>query len=340
MIPVSTITCQDQDQLEPSWQSILQNAVNDPAELCRRLALSPIDQEAIEAACQLFPLRVPKPYLARMEVGNARDPLLLQVLPQAAELQEHPGFVGDPLNERAHNPVPGLMHKYGSRVLLITTSLCAVHCRYCFRREFPYDDNRNSRQDWQQALDYIRAHPELNEVILSGGDPLSLPDRQLSWLAGRIAEMPHIRRLRIHTRLPIVIPQRITKDCLEWLTGTRLQTVMVLHCNHPNEVDPSVTGAIKCLCQAGITVLNQSVLLAGINDCVPVLAELSEKLFSAGCLPYYLHTLDHVRGSHHFAVQDSKAILIHRELQGQLPGFLVPRLVREVAGHHSKSWLA
>lgn len=340
MIPVSTIACQDQDWPGPSWQSILQDAVSDPAELCERLSLPPTEQAAIKAACKLFPLRVPAPYLARMEPGNAHDPLLLQVLPQAAELQERVGFVSDPLDERAHNPVPGLVHKYSSRVLLITTSLCAVHCRYCFRREFPYDDNRNSRQDWRRALDYIHAHPELNEVILSGGDPLSLPDRQLAWLAAQIAEVPHVRRLRIHTRLPIVIPQRITKDCLEWLTDTRLQAVMVLHCNHPNEVDTAVTVAIGQLCQAGITVLNQSVLLAGINDQASILAELSEKLFAAGCLPYYLHALDHVRGSHHFAVQDSKAIQIHRELQGQLPGFLVPRLVREDAGHHSKSWLA
>lgn len=340
MIPVSTIACQDHGQTEPSWQSVLQDAVSDPAELCRRLALAPVDQEAIKAACQLFPLRVPAPYLARMEPGNPRDPLLLQVLPQATELQESPGFVSDPLHEREHNPVPGLVHKYGSRVLLITTSLCAVHCRYCFRREFPYDDNRNSRLDWQQALDYIHAHPGLNEVILSGGDPLSLPDRQLAWLAGQIAGIPHVRRLRVHTRLPVVVPQRITKDCLEWLTGTRLQTIVVLHCNHPNEIDTAVANAISRLRQAGVTILNQSVLLAGINNQASILAELSEKLFSAGCLPYYLHALDQVRGSHHFAMPDSEAIRIHCELQGQLPGFLVPRLVRENAGYHSKSWLA
>jgi EF-P beta-lysylation protein EpmB len=339
MIPVSTSACQDQRQTEPGWQSILQHAVSDPMELCRRLALPLADQEAITAACQLFPLRVPEPYLARIEMGNASDPLLLQVLPQAMELQEHAGFISDPLDEQAHNPVPGLVHKYASRVLLITTSLCAVHCRYCFRREFPYDDNRNSRLDWQQALDYVRTHQELNEVILSGGDPLSLPDRQLGWLMEQIAAIPHIRRLRIHSRLPVVIPQRITKECLAWLTGSRLQTIMVLHCNHPNEIDLAVSNAIKQLCKAGITVLNQSVLLAGINDHAPTLASLSERLFAAGALPYYLHALDRVRGSHHFAVQDGRGIQIHHELQALLPGFLVPRLVREEAGHHSKSWL-
>lgn len=340
MIPVSTIACQDQSQTESSWQAILQQTITDPAELCRRLALAQTDQEAILDACRLFPLRVPEPYLARMERGNARDPLLLQVLPQIAELQEQAGFVSDPLDERMHNPVPGLVHKYASRVLLITTSLCAVHCRYCFRREFPYDDNRNSRLDWQHALDYIRTHTELNEVILSGGDPLSLPDRQLLWLTEQIAAIPHIRRLRIHTRLPVVIPQRITRDCLAWLTSTRLQTVVVLHCNHPNEIDHAVIEAIKQLRQAGITVLNQSVLLAGINSNAATLATLSEHLFSAGCLPYYLHALDPIHGSQHFDVPDSEAIKIHRELQAQLPGFLVPRLVREKAGQYSKSWLA
>jgi EF-P beta-lysylation protein EpmB len=340
MIPVSTIACQAQSQDESSWQSMLQNAITDPAELCRRLSLPFEDQQAIVAACQIFPLRVPEPYLARMEVSNANDPLLLQVIPQMAELQEQIGFVSDPLDERAHNPVPGLIHKYASRVLLITTSLCAIHCRYCFRREFPYNDNRNSRLDWQQALDYIREHSELNEVILSGGDPLSLPDRQLVWLTEQIAAIPHIARLRIHSRLPVVIPQRITKDCLEWLTSTRLQTIMVLHCNHPNEIDSAVTNAIKLLCSAGVTTLNQSVMLAGINNYAPTLAELSERLFAAGCLPYYLHVLDHIRGGHHFSVHDNESIRIHRELQGLLPGFLVPRLVREDAGRHSKSWLA
>jgi EF-P beta-lysylation protein EpmB len=225
-------------------------------------------------------------------------------------------------------------------VLFITTNLCAIHCRYCFRREFPYENNRNNRQDWQQALDYVRLHAELDEVILSGGDPMSLPDRQLAWLTSQIAGIPHIKRLRIHTRLPVVIPQRISKECLGWLTDTRLQTVVVLHSNHPNEIDLAVVEAIRELRRAGITVLNQSVLLRGINDEATTLAALSERLFDAGCLPYYLHALDPVRGSHCFAVADSQAIALHRALQGMLPGFLVPRLVREVAGQSSKTWLA
>jgi EF-P beta-lysylation protein EpmB len=339
MIPVSSIACQGLLATEPSWQSVLQNAITDPAQLCQLLELPLTDQQAIIAACQSFPMRVPEPYLRRIERGNPRDPLLLQVLPQNRELQEWPAFVSDPLDEREHNPVAGLVHKYRSRVLLITSSLCAVHCRYCFRREFPYDDNRNSRLEWQPALEYIRSHTELNEVILSGGDPLSLPDRQLAWLIGEIAAIPHILRLRIHTRLPVVIPQRVTNACVEWLTATRLQTVIVIHSNHPNEIDGHVSAAIQKLHTSGITVLNQSVLLAGINDDANTLNNLSEVLFAAGCLPYYLHALDKVRGSHHFAVADSVARDIHRQMQATLPGFLVPRLVREESGKPSKSWL-
>ena len=332
MIPVSHAACQD-------WQSLLRDAISDPTALCQRLSLPAESASVIAQACATFPLRVPEPYLQRMQLGDPTDPLLLQVLPQAAELLEQPDFTSDPLDERQHNPVPGLVHKYRSRVLLISTSMCAVHCRYCFRREFPYQDNRNSRLEWQQALHYIRQHTELNEVILSGGDPLSLPDKQLAWLTEHIAAIPHITRLRIHTRLPVVIPQRLTDSLLHTLSNSRLQTVMVLHCNHLNEVDTAVADAIGRLRRAGITVLNQSALLANINDNADTLADLSERLFAAGCLPYYLHVLDKVNGSHHFALDDQRAVAIHRELQALLPGFLVPRLVRENAGEPSKSWL-
>lgn len=340
MIPVSPTACQELITSPPSWQTILQDAITDPHELCRRLSMSIADEAAIVDACASFPLKVPETYLSRIKPGDTRDPLLLQVLPQASELQEWPDFVGDPLNELHYNPVPGLVHKYASRALLVTTSLCAIHCRYCFRREFPYESNRNSRQDWQQALDYIRQHTELNEIILSGGDPLSLPDRQLAWLTEQIATIPHIKRLRLHTRLPIVIPQRITPSCIDWLTQSHLQQVVVLHSNHPDEIDDSVAQAIQRLRQAGITVLNQSVLLAEINDDPEVLARLSERLFDAGCLPYYLHTLDPVRGSHHFAMPDRRAIQIHQQLQARLPGFLVPKLVREIPGRDAKTLLA
>ncbi len=341
MIPVSDAACQVQTTHEhdDDWQFILRTAISDPAVLCQRLSLSVDQSEAILQACRDFPLRVPEPYLQRIESRNPQDPLLLQVLPQSAELLEQPGYSGDPLDEQAHNPVPGLIHKYASRVLLISTSLCAVHCRYCFRREFPYQDNRNSRLDWQQALNYIRQHTELNEVILSGGDPLTLPNKQLAWLTEQIASIPHITRLRLHTRLPIVIPQRITPALLHTLTSSRLQSIVVLHSNHPNEIDAAVAHAIQALQSSAITTLNQSVLLAGINDNAATLAALSERLFAAGCLPYYLHALDKVKGSQHFAVHDTTASEIHRQLQALLPGFLVPRLVRENAGQPSKSWL-
>ncbi len=341
MIPVSDAACQVQTTHEhdDDWQSLLRSAISDPAVLCQRLSLSVDQSDAIFQACRDFPLRVPEPYLQRIESSNPTDPLLLQVLPQSAELLEQPGYSGDPLDEQAHNPVPGLIHKYASRVLLISTSLCAVHCRYCFRREFPYQDNRNSRLDWQQALTYIRQHTKLNEVILSGGDPLTLPDKQLAWLTEQIANIPHITRLRLHTRLPVVIPQRITPALLHTLTNSRLQPIVVLHCNHPNEIDAAVAQSIQALKQAGITALNQSVLLAHINNSATTLAALSERLFAVGCLPYYLHVLDKVKGSQHFAVDDAVAKTLHHELQALLPGFLVPRLVRENAGHTSKSWL-
>ncbi len=339
MIPVSSPAWQHPPDDLPTWQSELQNAVTDPAVLCQLLEIPLQDQPELIEACKTFPLKVPAPYLARIQPGNSRDPLLLQVLPQARELETTPGYVVDPLDERSHNPIAGLVHKYASRVLLITTGLCAVHCRYCFRREFPYANNRNSRESWKQALDYIQQDTSLNEVILSGGDPLALPDRQLAWLSEAIAKIPHIIRLRIHTRLPVVIPQRVNATLLEWLGNSRLQKVIVLHCNHPNEIDASFMAAAQALRQQGITLLNQSVLLAGVNDAADVLVSLSEKLFAAGIQPYYLHQLDKVKGCQHFAVPDSEALLLHHQLQARLPGFLVPTLVREEPGQPGKTRL-
>lgn len=340
MIPVSSATWQGDAVEEAPWQTCLREVVTDIDTLCDKLALPLGARDALRAACQAFPLRVPLPYLQRMQPGNLQDPLLLQVLPQARELLEAPGFVPDPLQERHYNPVSGLVHKYGSRVLLVTTQLCAIHCRYCFRREFPYQQNRNSRSDWQLALDYIVAHPEVNEVILSGGDPLSLPDRQLAWLCGQIEQIPHIRRLRLHTRLPIVIPQRVCDSLLDWLAPTRLQKVVVVHCNHPQELDEPVKQALHRLTEARVTLLNQSVLLANVNDHANTLANLSETLFAAGVLPYYLHMLDRVRGSQHFDVSLEHALALHKALQTQLPGFLVPTLVREEPGQPGKTRLA
>lgn len=313
------------------WQSQLQNMLTDPVELCQRLKLDNDQQQQMILACQDFPLRVPHSYLSRIKRGDPNDPLLLQVLPRAQELDKPAGYSMDPLQEEQANPVPGLIHKYHGRVLLITNSACPIHCRYCFRRHFPYKDNRNSRQQWQQALDYIKQDNSIHEVILSGGDPLNCSDKQLQWLCSQLGAIPHLRRLRLHTRFPIVIPQRITAECLNWLGHSHLQTCIVLHCNHPNEIDTHVRQALSALKQAGIILLNQSVLLKDINDDANTLATLSESLFEEGVLPYYLHVLDKVQATSHFDIDEKAAMLIYKQLQSQLSGFLVPKLVREEA---------
>lgn len=340
MIPVSPAACQDASSTDLHWQVALQQVITDPLELCHLLQLDPVDVQAVIEACARFALRVPRPYLQRIKPGDPNDPLLLQVLPQAQELLDYPGFSPDPLAEADFNPVPGLIHKYRSRVLLVATGHCAINCRYCFRREFPYEANQNSRADWQRALDYLHDKPEINEVILSGGDPLSASDKLLGWFIDQLAKLPHIVRLRIHTRLPIVIPQRITTSLCELLSSTKLQAVVVVHANHPQEIDLDVGRALLKLRHAGVTCLNQSVLLKGVNDHVDTLTHLGERLFEFGCIPYYLHVLDHVRGSRHFLVDDDAALALHQQLKQQLAGFLVPRLVRELPGEPSKTWLS
>lgn len=312
------------------WHAELAAAVRDPHELATLLDLPVPALGLADAANTQFPLRVPRPYIARMRRGDPRDPLLLQVLPARAEMIATPGYGEDPLEERAANPIPGLIHKYFGRVLLILSPACAIHCRYCFRRHFDYAGNTPGRTRWQAALDYIRRDTSISEVIYSGGDPLAAGDPLLAWLTAQLAAIPHLTRLRVHTRLPVVIPARIDAECLAWLAGTRLQTSVVLHVNHANELDADVAAAVGLLRVAGITVLNQSVLLAGVNDCVERLAQLSEKLFSAGILPYYLHLLDRVQGAAHFAVDQAQAIALHRAMLTRLPGYLVPRLVEEV----------
>lgn len=284
-----------------------------------------------------FPLRVPRPYIARMEKGNPDDPLLKQVLPVAEETVAMAGYGEDPLEESSHNPVPGLIHKYFGRVLLVTSPACAIHCRYCFRRHFPYQDNNPGKGQWRRALDYIATDDSISEVILSGGDPLSASDSHLQWLVERIADIPHVRRLRVHSRLPVVIPARIDDHCLSWLTGTRLQPVMVLHCNHGNEIDEGVRAMVARLRARDIPVLNQAVLLRGVNDSVDALAALSERLFTAGILPYYLHLMDAVAGAGHFDLDRERALGLYQQLEARLPGYLVPKLVREIPGEASKT---
>ncbi len=346
MIPRTESPCQTKESPDclsdsslpnqPRWQHQLANTITKPAELFDLLALDPARQPELAQACQQFPLRVPRSFVARMEKGNWRDPLLLQVLPQAQELAPQPGYSLDPLAERQQNPLPGLIHKYHGRLLLVVSGACAVNCRYCFRRHFPYAANSSGRQQWQQALAYIANEPAIEEVILSGGDPLVASDRRLRELVEGIAAIPHVQRLRIHSRLPIVLPCRINSDCLAWMTGTRLQTVLVVHSNHPREIDPEVGAALQRLRAAGISVLNQSVLLAGVNDCSDTLASLSRVLFKEGVLPYYLHLLDPVQGACHLDVDEKRAQVIVAELMTNLAGYLVPRLVREEVAAKAK----
>ncbi|MDN5872567.1 MAG: EF-P beta-lysylation protein EpmB [Nitrococcus sp.] len=323
-----------------SWQRELARAVRDPAELIRLLGLPPTLLEPARLASRQFPLRVPHAYIARMESGNPEDPLLRQVLPLAAELDAAPGFVADPVGDLAASRGAGVLHKYYGRVLLITTGACAVNCRYCFRRHFPYTRANASAEQWLPALRYIARRPEIEEVILSGGDPLSLTDRRLAQLVAELVDIPHVRRLRVHSRLPVVLPTRITQEMLSWFAGSRLQAVMVLHANHANELDDAVAKAVRRLREAGVTVLNQTVVLRGVNDEAKTLTQLSRRLFDLGILPYYLHLLDRVAGASHFAITQVRARALHRQMAARLPGYLVPRLVQEIEGTPGKRWLA
>jgi EF-P beta-lysylation protein EpmB len=320
-----------------SWQEELKELIQDPKILIDRLQLGSEWLEPAQRAGTHFPLRLTESYLSRIRPGDPSDPLLLQVLPLGEELNTSPGYSADPLEERRFNPVPGLVHKYRSRVLLIAATQCAINCRYCFRRHFPYDDHQLSRPEWQQALDYVQRTPEVNEVILSGGDPLSLGDKQLAWLVQQIADIQHIKRLRIHTRYPIILPSRITPEFVEAIRHPRLRTLLVMHCNHPQEIDETVCAGVNTLQEGGVQLFNQTVLLKNINDNSRILATLSEKLFDAGVLPYYLHLLDKVQGAAHFAVNDADAKTLYGELLTLLPGYLVPRLVRETPHEGSKT---
>ncbi|MDA7825960.1 EF-P beta-lysylation protein EpmB [Porticoccaceae bacterium] len=319
------------------WKAELSNCISSIDELLNQLGLKAEDLNATEQAASQFPIKVPQPFVKLMEYGNPKDPLLKQVLPITSELQVNSNFSTDPVGESSFNPVPGIVHKYRNRVLMIISPNCAINCRYCFRRHFPYEDNRQSKQQWLKALDYLKTKPEINEVIYSGGDPLAANDNFLSWLTGEIESIKHIKRLRIHTRLPVVIPSRIDDPLLNWLSNTRLKTTVVLHINHANEIDIALSQGVDRLKQAGILVLNQSVLLKGVNDNSHQLTCLSEKLFDAGILPYYLHMLDPVQGASHFDVPEAQAVEIFNQIQSELPGFLVPKLVQERAGETSKS---
>lgn len=323
-------------KLHTSWQKELANVVTDPKKLLELLDIIPDSYQKHFAARQLFPVRVPLSFIARMQKQDLNDPLLRQVMPLSEEFIETPGYSLDPLAE--HDTVAeGLLHKYKHRVLMIVKAGCAINCRYCFRRHFPYADNSPNKLRWQSALDYISAHTEINEVIFSGGDPLMASDTHLMWLTEQLANIPHITRLRIHSRLPVVIPQRITSTLVELLSNTRLKSTMVFHINHKNEIDQTVLNAIELLKEARIPLFNQSVLLKGVNDSVTALTELNETLFDSGIQPYYLHLFDPVQGVAHFDVSEAKAKQLMANLMAILPGYMVPKLVREIAGQANKT---
>lgn len=331
-------------QQAPSWQpeswSGQLDLFRDAGALLDYLGLTPEQVDLEPEAGRLFPLRVPRAYASLMEPGNPRDPLLRQVLTVADELRPAPGFNADPLEESGHTPVPGVLHKYHGRALLVVTGACAVHCRYCFRRHFPYQDHLPTGERLGQALAWLRAHPEIEEVILSGGDPLSLSDERLERLHTALVELPAVRRLRLHTRLPVVEPARLSGRLARLLASDRFATVVVLHANHPRELSPALAENLAPLRRAGVTLLNQSVLLRGVNDDVEVLSELSDRLFTLGVLPYYLHLLDPVAGAAHFRVDEVRARTLHARLRARLPGYLVPALTREDPGAGAKTVLA
>lgn len=314
------------------WQRELAHAYTDPVELLDALDLSFAVSQLALSTPKNFALRVPRGYVARMRKGDLHDPLLRQVLPLIEENRIALGYSYDAVGDLAAMPAPGVLHKYQGRVLLVTTGMCAIHCRYCFRRHFPYSDANPARGEWQEALAYLGADTSVREVILSGGDPLLLSDQRLANLARHLALIPHLKYLRIHTRLPVVLPERIDQALLDWFAGTRLTPVMVIHANHANEIDDAIRLACARLRAAGVTLFNQSVLLRGVNDSPAALAELSEALFEIGVTPYYLHLMDKVQGAAHFEVDELTAQGIMRELRMRLPGYLVPRLVREEAG--------
>ena len=323
-----------QEIIHKPWQVVLSEGFTSAATLLTFLGL-PVSHASAYAEHE-FKTRVPRGFAARMERGNINDPLLRQVLAVQDEAALTPGFIKDPLDEAAYNPVPGLIHKYHGRVLLTVTGACAIHCRYCFRRHFPYDANNPGRAGWQAAFDYIAANQSIHEVILSGGDPLLVPDTTLAFLFDALAGMPHVKTLRIHTRLPVVLPERVDEGLCALLRTSRFQKVVVLHANHPNELDANVRQACAALRDVGCVMLNQAVLLKGVNQDALCLIALSHQLMACGVLPYYLHLLDKVQGAAHFEVSATEAKALVKTLSEQLPGYLVPRLVREISGEKHK----
>ncbi len=319
-----------------NWQQQLAEAFNNIEDLCHYLHLSLNDLPVSDAAAKDFPLRVPLSFAASMQKGNPHDPLLRQVLPLKDELFTYPGFSNDPVGDLPSAKQTGVLHKYHGRVLFINTGSCAINCRYCFRRNFPYSELQLGKQQENAGIHYIQEDSDISEVILSGGDPLLLSDARLAKLFQQLNAIQHLKRIRIHTRLPIVLPARITDELINTLIKSSKQIVIVVHCNHANEINQRVIAACKLLRNNGITLFNQSVLLKGVNDNVAALCKLSEQLFSHGINPYYLHLLDKATGTGHFEVSETAAIALINQVQATLPGYLVPKLVKEQAGALSK----
>ena len=331
MIPAAPLPVQPR-----RWQFAWREAIREPAELLALLGLADAGIVVPAAATAQFPLRVPRGFAARMRHGDPHDPLLRQVLPLDDELRVVPGYSADAVGDAAARSGRGVIHKYAHRALLVATGSCAVHCRYCFRRHFPYAEETAAAGHWDAAVAAIAADDSLHEVILSGGDPLSLADAKLAELTARLARIGHVRRLRIHTRLPVVLPERVDAGLLGWLRSLPWPVAVVLHANHAREFDAGVDAAVAALRATGAQVLNQAVLLAGVNDSLDTQVALAERGFAAGVLPYYLHQLDRVAGAAHFEVDDDRALALHAAMRAALPGYLLPRLVREVAGDAAK----
>ena len=335
MIPAAPLSLQP-----PGWQQLWREAVRDPRELLAMLGLGALAGRVSHAAAAQFPLRVPRGFVARMRPGDPHDPLLRQVLPLDDEERIVEGFALDAVGDAAARAGTGVLRKYRGRALLVATGSCAVHCRYCFRRHFPYAEDTAAAGGWREAVSLIAADAGIEEVILSGGDPLSLATPKLAELTGALAAVPHVRRLRIHTRLPVVLPERVDPALTDWLRALPWPVTVVIHANHANEFDAAVDAALGRLRVAGALLLNQAVLLRGVNDSVEALAGLGERGHAAGVLPYYLHQLDRVQGTAHFEVPDARALELHRALAARVSGYLVPKLVREVAGDPGKRPLA
>lgn len=326
----------EREERGAGWSRSLARAIRNPDELITRLALPEAYREPARRAATLFPVMVPESYLARMRSRDPQDPLLRQVLPLGEEEAVVPGFQIDAVGDLNARATPGMLHKYHGRALLVATGACAIHCRYCFRRHYPYGEEPRRLDEWEPAFAALAADPTIDEVILSGGDPLMLTDARLAQLVGRLAQIPHLRRLRLHSRLPIVLPDRVTDRLVALLRGTSLQPIVVVHANHPAELTADCPPALETLVRAGIPTLNQAVLLRGVNDDVDVLEELFRRLINLGVMPYYLHQLDRVSGTAHFESSRDEGHRLIASLRGRLPGYAIPQYVEEIPGAASK----